>query len=142
MHVAVLKWHITLFKQVQQSRQEALKLSAWGCTSSKHFHTESFWNITIQWTSHDDLTEKICREFSIHRFWKKSWNQSAKNITKTIWQNFFLSSLKNVSKTFISIWRPNAWVDPLEKNNLSYTFYWICCRLSPFHREWPQLATN
>ena len=21
-------------------------------------HTKSFWNITIQWTSHDDLTEK------------------------------------------------------------------------------------
>ena len=22
------------------------------------FHTASFWNIIIQWTSHDDLTEK------------------------------------------------------------------------------------
>ena len=25
----------------------------------KSYHTASFWNITIQWTSHDDLTEKI-----------------------------------------------------------------------------------
>ena len=32
------------------------------------WHTRSFWNITIQWTSHDDLTEKSAENFCIRRF--------------------------------------------------------------------------
>ena len=32
-------------------------------------HTASFWNITIQWTSHNDLTEeKKSESFFVHQF--------------------------------------------------------------------------
>ena len=30
-----------------------------GCRVFRKIHTASFWDITIQWTSHDDLTEKL-----------------------------------------------------------------------------------
>ena len=30
-------------------------------------HTASFWDITIQWTSHDDLTEKYFSHFTVNR---------------------------------------------------------------------------
>ena len=31
------------------------------------FHTASFWYITIQWTSHDDLTEKYFSHFTVNQ---------------------------------------------------------------------------
>ena len=31
-------------------------------------HTASFWNIIIQWTSHDDLTEKSAETFFILQY--------------------------------------------------------------------------
>ena len=34
-------------------------------------HTKSFWNITIQWTSHDDLTENSERIFVLANFAKQ-----------------------------------------------------------------------
>ena len=83
-------------------------------------HTASFWNITIQWTSHDDFTEFfLCLSF-LNTNWKNSWNQSVKKVTQMIWQNFSVLALKNVSKTFKSIWKPNPCMDPLEKKNLLY----------------------
>ena len=48
-------------------------------------HTASFWNIIIQWTSHDDLTEKLVSLFSSAKLvkwqnvklqfgiWQKNW---------------------------------------------------------------------
>ena len=49
--------------------------------------------------------------------WKNSWNLSVKKVTLLIWQIFFASAkesvLKNVSKTFKSNWRLNAWMDPV-----------------------------
>ena len=43
-----------------------------------HGHTTSFWNITIHWTSHDDLTEKNSESFVTCQimFSSKSSNQS------------------------------------------------------------------
>ena len=32
------------------------------------FHTASFWYITIQWTSHDDLTENSADDFYVCQF--------------------------------------------------------------------------
>ena len=46
----------------------------------EHSHTASFWNITVQWTSHDDLTEKICRHF--FPFYIDCFNQKTCEMTK------------------------------------------------------------
>ena len=54
--------------------------------------------------------------------WKNLWNQSVKKVTQMIWQNFSVLALKNVSKTFKSIWKPNPCMDPLEKKILLYQF--------------------
>ena len=85
-------------------------------------HTASFWNITIQWTSHDDFTEFFLCLSILNSNWKNSWNQSVKKVTQMIWQNFSVLALKNVSKTFKSIWKPNPCMDPLEKKILLYQF--------------------
>ena len=53
----------------------------------KSYYTASFWNITIQWTSHDDLTEFFL-----------SWNQSVKKVTQMIWHIFFLRVLFQMKK--------------------------------------------
>ena len=44
-------------------------------------HTVAFWNITIQWTSHDDLTEKKIVFNYFKKQFKKSWNQSGRKVT-------------------------------------------------------------
>ena len=105
------------------------------------FHTASFWNITIQWTSHDDFTDFFLCLSILNSNWKNSWNQSVKKVTQMIWQNFSVLALKNVSKTFKSIWKPNPCMDPLEKKFYYISFHSSFCRTSPFHREWPQLVT-
>ena len=99
-------------------------------------HTASFWNITIQWTSHDDFTEFFLCLSILNSNWKNSWNQSVKKVTQMIWQNFSVLALKNVSKTFKSIWKPNPCMDPLEKKFYYISFHSSFCRTSPFHREW------
>ena len=60
-------------------------------------HTASFWNITIQWTSHDDLTEKKSESFCVCQFWKllkkfvkSECEESYKNdLTEIFWVRFF-----------------------------------------------------
>ena len=104
-------------------------------------HTTSFWNITIQWTSHDDLIEKICMKFCIPWFWKKSWKQGQKNLLIWFDRISFARAVFKRMKTFKLIWRPNARTNSLEKRILYISFNSICCSLSPFHREWPQLST-
>ena len=104
-------------------------------------HTASFWNITIQWTFHDDFTEIFLCLSILKSNWKNSWNQSVKKVTQMIWQNFSVLALKNVSKTFKSIWKPNPCMDPLEKKFYYIRIYSIFCWASPFHCEWPQLVT-
>ena len=85
-------------------------------------HTASFWNITIQWTSHDDFTELFLCLSILNSNWKNSWNQSVKKVTQMIWQNFSVLALKNVSKTFKSIWKPNPCLDLLEKKYIVSEF--------------------
>ena len=55
--------------------------------------TASFWNITIQWTSHDDLTEKNCvwlfRE-AVEKFVKSEWEEDYLNyLTEFFCECFF-----------------------------------------------------
>ena len=50
----------------------------WRTKSTKH--TASFWNITIQWTSHDDLTDFFLCLSILNTNWKNSWNQSVKKV--------------------------------------------------------------
>ena len=37
--------------------------------SPQPVHTASFWNITIQWNSHDELTEKFLEDFVTFQKW-------------------------------------------------------------------------
>ena len=64
-------------------------------------HTASFWNITVQWTSHDDLTEKICRYF---------FHFTETALTKKLvkWQKFktaLCNLTKNASVEFCQIFK-------------------------------------
>jgi hypothetical protein len=70
-------------------------------------HTASFWNIIIQWTSHNDLTENISCSISLAKLvkWKKC-NTAICDLTEKLLASYFV--------IFKSIWRPNAWMDPLE----------------------------
>ena len=103
-----------------------------------HMHTASFWNIIIQLTSHDDLTEKLVSLVSSAKLgnWKKK-------VVK--WQKFKTALCDLTEKTvsvefcqlavldwdFISIWKPNPCMDPLEKKIYYISIYSIFCRTSP-----------
>ena len=107
------------------------------------WHTVSFWNIIIQWTSHDDLTEK---NFFLSKppikwwWWKKSLNGKNLKLHFVIWQK------KVLPPNFVNrfVWHKSSnqsggqiygWIF------LNISVYSIFWRLSCFHCEWPQLAT-
>ena len=115
-------------------------LSEAGSTSFKmvlrksmlHCHTASFWNITIQLTSHDDLTEKLVSLVSSAKLVK--W-QNVK-LHFVIWQKNCLCLTSLDDQIFKSFWKSNPWMNLLEKNFYYISFYSSFCRASPFHREW------
>ena len=52
-------------------------------------HTKSFWNISFQWTSHDDLTEKYADTFHFKETFlvqKNSLNDKSSKLVFAIWQ--------------------------------------------------------
>ena len=72
--------------------------------------------------------------------WKNSWNQSMKRVTQMIWQHLLLRALSlegvsNPKSSNHSGGQTHGWI-LLKKRVYSNTFCSICCRLSPFHREW------
>ena len=84
-------------------------------------HTTSFWNIIIQWSSHDDLIEF----FSLLAKPLITWWSEKKSCQMTEIQNCTLwFDRKTVSVEFCqlavldwdfkSIWKPNPCMDPLE----------------------------
>ena len=54
------------------------------------WHTASFWNITIQWTSHYDLTEKLISFVSLAKLvkWQKCKSELCDLTEKLIVSNF------------------------------------------------------
>ena len=95
--------------------------------SSPH-HTESFWNIIIQWTSHDDLTEKISCFISLAKLVK--W-QKCKTAICDLTEKLLASGL-NLTQTFKLIWKPNAWMDLHEIKNLLYQFLFYFLQIKLF----------
>ena len=96
-------------------------------------HTAAFWNITIQWTSHDDLTKKN-QFFSLYR--KNLSNHQKLKLHFAIWQKT-TASVESRHHSNLQINVEAKRMDGLSwKKDLNNTFYSICCRLSPFHREW------
>ena len=55
-------------------------------------HTASFWNITIQWTSHDDLTEKLISLVSLAKLvkWQKCKSALCHLTEKLLVSNFIV----------------------------------------------------
>ena len=51
-----------------------------------------------------------------------------------------LVDLCHLAQIFNSIWKPNVWIDNLEKKSVISLLYF--CRFSSFHDEWPQLGNN
>ena len=106
-------------------------------------HTASFWNIIIQLTSHDDLTEKLVSLVSSAKLgnWKKKvvkW-QKFKTALCDLTEKLFLlnfvslkfwTEISNQSGSQI-----HAWI-LLKKKFYYISFYSSFCRASPFHREW------
>ena len=92
-------------------------------------HTTSFWNIIIQRTSHDDLTEKLVSLVSLAKFVK--WQECKTALC--------LTSLDD--QIFKSFWKPNPWMNLLEKKIYYISFYSTFCRASPFLREWLALIS-
>ena len=90
---------------------------------------EHYYSVDFTWWFHRIF---LCLSF-LNSNWENLWNQSVKKVTQMIWQNFSVLALKNVSKTFKSIWKPNPWMYYIS----FHSSFW---RTSPFHREWPQLV--
>ena len=101
-------------------------------------HTASFWDITIQWISHDDLTEKSA-EF------RQNWTEAvfSSNCKVQIWIFFASIIPQSVFWSKSSNWSRGQTHDLILLKFFFYyiSFYSIFSRLSLFHREWPQLAT-
>ena len=74
------------------------------------FHTTSFWNIIIQWTSHDDLTEKFAETFSLH-----SMVIEKKKLVK--WQKF-KTALCDLTKKLLpsNFFSTQFWTEILHKS--------------------------
>ena len=103
-------------------------------------HTASFWNITIQWTSHHDFTEKnLCLSIlkSIEKFVKSECEES---YSDDLTEFFLRLILLKKSASNQSGGQTHGWI-LLKKRFYYNNFELICCRLSPFHREQPGLAT-
>ena len=109
--------------------------------------TASSWNIIIQWTSHDDLTEKSAETFFILQYGdpKEKTCQMTEIQNCTLWFDKKTASVEfcqhavldwDFAKIFKSIWKPNPCMDPLEKKIYSIKIYSIFWWESPFHREW------
>ena len=66
-----------------------LSYSSYVCAGSAR-HTASFWNITIQWTSHDDLTEKLISFVSLAKLvkWQKYKSELCDLTEKLLVSNF------------------------------------------------------
>ena len=58
-----------------------------------------------------------------------------------IWQKNCLCLTSIDDQIFKSFWKPNPWMNFLEKKIYCISFYSSFCRASPFHREWPQFVT-
>ena len=74
-------------------------------------------------------------EKQLKKFVKSECEESHSNdLTESFGASFFQENqvLKNVSKTFKSIWRPNAWMDSLEKRILLYQFLFYCLQVKLF----------
>ena len=104
--------------------KKLLKLWGWNPCSRTHcVILEHYYSVDFPWWFHRNF---FCLSI-VKSNWKNSWNQSVKKVTQVIWQNCFAGALKNVSKTFTSIWRPNAWMDSLETKSLLYQFLLKSC---------------
>ena len=108
-------------------------------------HTASFWNIIIQLTSHDDLTEKFVSLVSSAKLgnWKKKLSND-RNSNCTLWfdrktVSVEFCQLAVLDWDFISIWKPNPCMDPLETKIYCIRIYSILWWASPFYYEWPAL---
>ena len=102
------------------------------------YHTASFWNIIIQWTSHDDLTEKSAETFFILQY----SDPKEKTCQMIEIQNCTLQFDRKAASVefcqhavldwdFKSIWKPNPCMDPLEKKNsiCQFLFYFLQIKL-------------
>jgi hypothetical protein len=74
-------------------------------------HTASFWNITIQWSPHDDLTEN-----SVPLVFLAKTCQMTKTLICTLRFDRKTASIKFHwrAQIFKSIWRPNAWMNSVQ----------------------------
>ena len=111
-------------------------------------HTASIWNITIQRTSHDDLTEKSAENFWAWQYWKQlkkfvksEGDESYSNdLTEFAFARTFIWGSFNKTSSNQSGSQIHAWI-LLKKRFYYIRICSIFCRASPFHREWPQLVT-
>ena len=101
----------------------------------------SFWNIIIQWISHDDLTEKFFSLVSKAKLvkWQKSKTALCDLTKKLLPSNFDMTKTWQKSSNQSGD-QTHGWI-LLKKIFYYIRIYSIFCRLSPFHCEWPQLVT-
>ena len=90
-----------------------------------HLHTASSWNIIIQWTSHDDLTEKTVLPKPPMKWWWwifffVKWQKLKLHFV--IWQKNCLCLTSLDDQIFKSFWKPNPWMNLLEFFFLLYQF--------------------
>ena len=98
------------------------------CLKTGTLHTASFWDIIIQWTSHDDLTEK-----------SGFFGSLAKRCQMTEIQNCFcwiLSACSSRLRFQINLEAKSMHGSSWKKSVVSELTLFF-----PFYREWPQLVT-
>ena len=91
-------------------------------------HTASFWNIIIQLTSHNDLTEKLVSLVSSAKLVK--WQNIRLHFV--IWQKNCLCLTSLDDQIFKSFWKPNPWMNLLEKKILLYQFLFYFLQVKSF----------
>ena len=64
---------------------------------------------------------------------KNLLNDKKSKLHFAIWQK---TCFRRSSSAFKSIWRPTAWMDPVQIFFYYISFYSFLCRLSCFYREW------
>ena len=99
-------------------------------------HTTSFWNIITQWTSNDNLTENFLSLIFVAKLikWQKFKTAICDVMKKWLPSNFL--RIKIWHKSSNQFWRPNPWMDPVQKFFYNFNFCSFFCRLSCFYGKY------
>ena len=109
-----------------------LGLAVTHCVLLEHYYSVYFpW-----WFDRKNCFTKTAND---NDFFSVKWQKLKLHLVISQKNCLCLTSLDD--QIFKSFWKPNPWMNLLEKKIYYISFCSSFCRASPFHREWPQLVT-